>query len=169
MQNKTLLTYEQYRRICIQLFIRSNNAIAICGSGVVLLGYAIVFSLLNDGDNNSVFIAVVYFLFSTVVYPASYLAKIKRTFTNNARVTEEITYELTPERLIYTASTFKGERIWAPGNIVLELKDCFIIYEKKGSKGACILSKHGMTPDEIDEMRTFFRSLKIIKLKLLDE
>jgi hypothetical protein len=108
------------------------------------------------------FIVGIYFL---IVKPISIYFKLKKSF--KIEIAHQYTeYEFTDEKIMWKKKTCSGTMELNSLYTIQEYKNWFVLFSGRNTYYSFIPKKN-MTPSQIEELRSIFRSTKGVKLKLL--
>ncbi len=159
------MEFPDYYKIVLELTYKKPFIIVLICVGVLCLALLPLYFLgilYNDQPPYLAFVLGVY-----IVFVRNVIIKVtaRKNFNSYQRLQEEITYELTPEKMKVTGESFYSEVDWKATFKILEIKRAFLIYGS--SVVANIISKKNMTQDEIISVRMLLGELKEVSNKKL--
>jgi len=167
MKIETRMSQKEYTQLLFMRTYKRPLIIILTVFNLWLVGTGLVYffgmtDLFEQPPYNLFFIGLAI----SIYFPVSVYFRSKRMYKSNARLQETITYEFSGDRLIIQGESFTSDRDLNKVYRIEEFGKWFLIYEN--TNVANIIPKESLTTDEINELRTIFRNLhlvKVVKLK----
>ena len=114
---------------------------------------------------DSMFTFRLFFMQIVLIFlPISVYFLAKRTYNNNHRFKEDITYEISNEYIKFIGESFVSALYWSKVYKIIEVKYFFLIYEN--SQIANFVSKSTLSQPELIELRNIFKTISVSNIKL---
>ncbi|MDB5030374.1 YcxB family protein [Mucilaginibacter sp.] len=163
MQIKTQIQFKDYLKL--QYTLSYQSFFTLFSTCLVVIAFIVSFRQILEGaaDDDTIywliFLGAYIFLRPVVTYFAT-----KKNFNTHQILREEIIYEFLPDKLLVTTSYSNSEIPWTKMYKIRELKKWFLIYQS--NRTANLISKNFLTDEQILQLRSLFKSIQGIKLKL---
>lgn len=168
MKFKSRINFNDYFKLNYILTYKNRWAIYISIVGLLMLAVTVLYysGLTPEifAKGTTPYFQLFFGLFTSIGIPISIYFMAKKNFKTSERLQEEIEYDFTNEKFKLTGNSFSSEMTWDKTYKIQELKNWYLIYQNR--KVANLIPKSNLSTDQIEYLRTFFKTFRNVKLKL---
>ncbi|GAA4319248.1 hypothetical protein GCM10023149_17850 [Mucilaginibacter gynuensis] len=156
------LDFKEFLKLQYLLTYRKPRTIIITSLGVLLLAYSIL-CLTGNWNDEAPYMALIVGVY-TVLLPLIIYLSVKRSFSNNARLQEIMSYEFTDKSIRVTGESFNAEYSWEKTHKVWELNNWILIYQN--SRSASVIPKSSFSDTQLWDFKYMVKNVPGLKAKL---